>query len=134
MNRCAPRTFHLLKNMPGIQAIESKGSSAYYTWAMLTDRPPFNNNDARLAMKYAIDREHMLKQVLGGYGIAANDHPIGPTYPYMNKNLTQRKYDPDKAKYHFRKAGLEGQNINLYAADAGFQGADQCHPRSPKLR
>lgn len=122
INRCEPKTFHLLKKTPGIQCMKTTGFK-HNTWPMLTDRPPFDSNDARLAMKYAIDREQMLKIILQGYGVVGNDHPISPTNRYHDNELPQRIYDPEKAKYHFKKAGLNGQIINLHAADIGHRGS-----------
>jgi len=122
INRCEPKTFHLLKKSPGIQGIVNTGFK-HYEWAMLCDMEPFKNNDVRLAMKYAIDREQMLKQIIRGYGVLGNDHPIAPANRYTYDKLPQRKYDPDKARYHIKKAGIEGQTIDLHAAEAGFPGA-----------
>jgi len=67
---------------------------------MLTTVAPFDNNDVRLALKYAVDREQLVKKVLRGYGAPGNDHPIGRNQRYHASELPQRKYDPDKAKFH----------------------------------
>jgi peptide/nickel transport system substrate-binding protein len=106
----------------GIQGIETLGFM-HLVFTMRTDIPPFNNNDARLAMKYALDRDLVLKQVLRGHGEVGNDHPISPVFPNYNSDLEQRKYDPDKARYHFKKAGLEGSPIDIYVSEAGFAGS-----------
>jgi peptide/nickel transport system substrate-binding protein len=90
---------------------------------MLTDREPFNNNDVRLAMKYAIDREQMLNQILRGFGTVGNDHPIAPNQKYYASELPQRRYDPDKARFHMEKAGMLDYPFKLHAADAAFGGA-----------
>ena len=59
---------------------------------------PFDNNDVRLALKYAIDREQLAKIILRGYGSVGNDHPIASMNRYHADELPQRKYDLDKAK------------------------------------
>jgi len=122
MNRCELKTVHLLKRMPGIQVMEQHGFK-HYTFAMRCDTAPFDNNDVRLAMKYAIDREQMVKTILRGYGAVGNDHPISPANRYHADDLPQRTYDPDKAKFHLKKAGLENTVFQLHAADAAFEGA-----------
>ena len=91
--------------------------------AMQTDTSPFNNPDIRLALKYAMDREQMLKTLFSGYGTLGNDHPIPQSDPYFNKELAQTKHDPDKAKFHFKKAGMADAKIVLQASDAAFNGA-----------
>ena len=122
MDRCDFKTFHLLEKMPGINAIRINGGQ-HFALPMLTDRKPFDNNDVRLALKYAIDRQQILDKVLRGYGVVGNDHPISPASRYYAKDLPQRPYDPEKAKYHMKKAGYLDHTFKLHAADAAFEGA-----------
>ncbi|MDP6874701.1 MAG: ABC transporter substrate-binding protein, partial [Alphaproteobacteria bacterium] len=95
----------------------------HYTFTMRCDTPPFDNNDVRMALKYAIDREAILQTILKGHGVLGNDHPIGRSNRYHADALPQRGYDPDKAKFHLKKAGQEGLTVDLSAADAAFGGA-----------
>ena len=37
--------------------------------------------------------------------------------------MPQRKYDPDKARFHLKKAGMEGVTLDLSTSDAAFAGA-----------
>lgn len=122
IGRCDMKTFHLLAKSPGIQGVETTGTR-HYTIPMHSDLKPYNNNDIRLALKFAIDREQLLKTVLRGHGFIGNDHPISPANRYYASELPQRKYDPDKAKYYLRKAGITDNVFNLHTADAAFQGA-----------
>jgi peptide/nickel transport system substrate-binding protein len=122
MNRCDTKTFHLLEKAPGIQALKLEGAR-HYTIPMLTTIKPYDNNDVRLGLKYAIDREILVKQVMRGYGYLGNDHPIPRNNKYFAKELPQRQYDPDKAKFHLNKAGQLGRTFNLHAADAAYPGA-----------
>jgi peptide/nickel transport system substrate-binding protein len=121
MDKCDRKTFHFLEGKPGIQGMVTK-SMEHYTFPMRCDAPPYDNNDVRLALKYAIDREHIVKIILRGYGYVGNDHPISPISRYHAPELPQRKYDPDKAKYHIKKAGQENAIFQLYASDAVFTG------------
>ena len=77
----------------------------------------------RLALKYAIDREALVKTILFGHGLPANDHPIAPANIYYAGDIEQRKFDPDKAKFHLKKAGLDKLKVDLSAADTAFAGA-----------
>ncbi len=122
MDRVEIKTAHLLERNKDIKLKETSGT-AHYTIPMRTDTPPFDNNDVRLALKYAVDREALLKSVLRGHGSVGNDHPIGPSQIYHAADLPQRKYDPDKAKFHLKKAGLSSLSVDLSAADAAFGGA-----------
>ena len=96
----------------------------HFTFPMRTTRAPYDNNDVRLALKYAIDREAVLQTVLRGYGYVGNDHPIGRNQPYFGRDLEQRHYDPDKAKFHLKKAGMESLKVTLDAADIYAGGTD----------
>ena len=122
MNRFELKLIHLLKRVTGIQIINVTGHQ-HYSIPMLTDREPFNDNDVRLALKYGIDREHVLRLILRGFGTLGNDHPIAPNQKYYASELPQRKYDPDMAKYHMKKAGKLNYQFKLHAADAAFEGA-----------
>ena len=87
------------------------------------DREPTNNADFRQAMKYAVDREGIRDNILKGLGTVGNDHPIAPIDPYYNANIPQRQYDPDKARFHIKKAGLENTPIDIYGSDVAGTGA-----------
>ena len=122
MNRCEPKTFHLLEKAPGITGLKLEGAR-HYTVPMMTTIKPYDNNDVRLGLKYIIDREMLVKQILRGYGYLGNDHPIPRNNKYFASELPQRKHDPDKAKFHIKKAGMLGHTFNLHAADAAYPGA-----------
>lgn len=122
MDRVELKTVHLMKRMPGINVTATTGT-AHYTMPMLVDRKPYNDNNVRMALKLAVDREELLGQILRGYGELGNDHPIAPVNRYFAKDLEQRKYDPDKANFYMKKAGMLDHTFNLHAADAAFAGA-----------
>jgi peptide/nickel transport system substrate-binding protein len=103
--------------------VEEKTGNRHYTLPMHTDAAPFSDNNVRLALKYAIDREAVLRTVLRGRGRIGNDHPIGPANRYFHAGLAQREYDPERAKFHLKQAGLSSLKVNLSAAEAAFTGA-----------
>ena len=124
MNRCERKTVHLLKQTPGIEVDQTTGTQ-HYALAMHTGKPPFDNNDVRLALKYAIDRQAMLDTILRGTGVLGNDHPISRANRFhaTDDEIPQRLYDPDRAKFHLKKAGYSMLEIPLDASDAAFVGA-----------
>ena len=121
ISRCDLKTVHLLARRPGVKVEEATGF-LHYTAPMDTRLAPFDNNDVRLALKYAVDREQLLEKILKGHGTFGNDQPIAPSVPFHAK-IEQRLYDPDKAKFHLKKAGMENLTVDLSAADAAFSGA-----------
>ena len=96
---------------------------AHYVAPMNCTMAPFDNNDVRLALKYAINREEIVKKVLLGHGFAGNDNPIAPGVPMSVELGTKHTYDPDKAKFYLKKAGMSSLKVDLSAADAAFAGA-----------
>jgi peptide/nickel transport system substrate-binding protein len=85
------------------------------------DTAPFDNNDLRLALKYAIDRQEMVDKVLMGYGSVGNDTPLTKGYPLYSE-IEQRVYDPEKAAFHYKKSGHSG-SVLLRTSDVAFPGA-----------
>jgi peptide/nickel transport system substrate-binding protein len=122
MDRIDRKTANLLEKNDRIQIVKINGTW-HYTFPMRTDTPPFDNNDVRLGLKHAIDRENLIKNILRGYGTVANDHPISPANPFYARDLPQRQYDPDKARYYLKKAGALDYTFKLHASDAAFSGA-----------
>ena len=121
MNRADPKTVHLLERLPHIK-VESTAGRGHYVFIMHCNTAPFDNNDLRLALKYSIDREEMVKRVLNGYGSVGNDFPINQAYPLFPDDIPQRTYDLDKAKHHFKKSGHSGK-ILLRTSEVAFPGA-----------
>jgi len=124
ISNVAVKTVHLLKKTPGI-VVHSTNGNKQVTLPMLTDVAPYDNNDVRLAVKHIVDREQWLKLIARGYGELGNDNPIGPAnfYRATTDELPQRMYDPDKAKFHLKQAGLSNLKIQFHAAETGFAGA-----------
>ncbi|MFV0473454.1 MAG: ABC transporter substrate-binding protein [Pikeienuella sp.] len=121
IDKVDPKTVPLLERAPTVQIVTSKGKG-FYSFLMHCDSAPFDNNDLRLALKYAVDRAAMLKQILGGYGSIGNDFPVNEAYALFPEGIEQRAYDPDKAKFHFEKSGHSGP-ITLRTSNAAFPGA-----------
>jgi peptide/nickel transport system substrate-binding protein len=121
MIECDFKTVHLLAQSPDLK-VDEVPTGTHNTLPMHMDVAPFADNDVRLALKYAIDRQATLEKVLNGHGSLGNDHPIGPTMPFFDGSLEQRQYDPDKARFHLKKAGVERLSVSLSASDAPIAG------------
>ena len=115
-------TVALLERAPGINILSVTGNQ-HYGLPMDTRAEPFNDRNIRLALKYAINRQQMVDTILNGYGSLGNDHPIGPGQRFFNTELEQKTYDPDRAKFHLKEAGLDSLDVDIHLADAAFAGA-----------
>lgn len=122
INRLDARTVDLLKKRQGVRVTRSSAGQ-HALFVMNCTDAPFTDNNIRLALKYAIDRQKLLDTVLKGYGRIGNDQPIPVTSPYYNADLPQHGYDPDKAKFYLKKAGHSDLKVQLAVSSAAFTGA-----------
>ena len=120
IERVPPKIVELVKRIPGAQ-VKSAPGRGHYVFIMHCNTAPFDNNDLRMALKYAINRQEMVDKILFGYGSKGNDVPVNAAYPYFEP-MEQREYDPDKAAFHFKKSGHDGPVV-LRTADGSFPGA-----------
>jgi peptide/nickel transport system substrate-binding protein len=49
-----------------------------------------------------------MSKIFRNYGYLGNDHPVGRNIKFFATELPQRNYDPEKARYYLKKAGMEG--------------------------
>jgi peptide/nickel transport system substrate-binding protein len=90
---------------------------------MHCDKAPFDNNDLRMALKMAINRQELVDKVLGGFGSRGNDFPINAAYPMFDETIAQRDYDAAAAADFYKKSGHDGSPIVLQVAPGAFPGA-----------
>jgi len=121
MSRPDPHIASSIEKNPKLQLFNTS-AGGHFCFPMRCDTPPFDNKDVRLALKYAIDRDEIVKRVLLGYGKVANDQPIPSYDPNFAADIPQRPYDPDKAKFHIARSGHSGP-IELQVSDGAFPGA-----------
>ncbi|HET7413881.1 MAG TPA: ABC transporter substrate-binding protein [Pararhizobium sp.] len=121
INRVEPKVVDLVKRIPGVTLRNDTGKG-FYPFNMFCNTAPFDDNNVRMALKLAMDREQMLKQVLRGYGSVGNDFPINSTYKLFPDDIPQREFDIDKAKHYYKKSGHSGP-IVLRTSDVAFPGA-----------
>lgn len=104
---------------PSLELVRSPGA-VHWTFICAFNAEPTSSNHVRQALKYGCDRQAMLDVVMGGLGALGNDHPISPDNPYFNGALEQRGFDPDRAKFHLKEAGLAEFSLDLYTSDAAL--------------
>jgi peptide/nickel transport system substrate-binding protein len=117
-----PASISLLESR-GVAKILSISGNAHYVFAMDARAAPYSDNNVRLALKYAFDRQELVDKILAGHGSVSNDNPIGPANRYFFADMEAKTYDPDKAKFHLKEAGMDSLTVSLSAANAAFNGA-----------
>jgi len=119
---CDLKTLDLLKSRSNIE-VDSVTGGSHYVAPMNVTVAPFDNVDVRLALKWAIDREDIVRKIFYGYGQAGNDNPIAPGIRYAVEPEPVHRADPDKVKFHLKKAGLSSLKVDLSASNTAFRGA-----------
>jgi peptide/nickel transport system substrate-binding protein len=76
----------------------------------------------RTALKYAVNRQDIVDKVFLGHATPGNDNPIAKSVKFAIDPEPKFTYDPEKAKFHLKKAGLSTLKVDLSAADAAFNG------------
>jgi peptide/nickel transport system substrate-binding protein len=112
-----PRSIRQIAASPGYKVFETK--AGYYTnLVMRQDVDPTRNPDFVLAMKHLFNREEIRSAIFRGFAVLGNDQPIDPSNRYYCKEVAQRPFDPEKAKFHFNKSGIGSTAVPLYASTA----------------
>lgn len=118
-----PRSLRMLEGQDHVKTSVST-SGNYTNLNMRLDMAPGENADFISGMRSLINREQIQKSVFRGLAEIGNDQPISPANRYHNPNLAAPEFDPEKAKFHFDKAGLLGTEIPVIASEAATQSVD----------
>jgi len=113
-----------VERAPGVQLVTTP-SGQFIEMVMMCDRPPGENQEFRLAMKHLMQREDVVKRLFQGRGRVGNDHPIPPSDPFYCDDIPIRPFDPEKAKFHLKRAGMEGAGIEIFTAPGAGRGATE---------
>lgn len=122
IGRADLKTLDMLKTNPDVEINELAGYG-HYTLPMNVTIAPFDNPDVRLAIKWAINRKEIADKIFMGHATVANDDPLAPSIKYAINPQPVFEYNPDKAKEHLKKAGLDSLTVDLSVSDAAFAGA-----------
>jgi peptide/nickel transport system substrate-binding protein len=95
-----------LKKNPTLTVISVPSPSTTKLVPNLT-RPYFQDKRVRQALTYALDRENIVKQLLGGEARVINTTIIGPDWMGTIPGLNDYAYNPDKAKQLLKDANWD---------------------------
>lgn len=110
-------TVEQLKNASGVTMQLFPSTRTDYI-LMNETKPPFSDQNIRLAISYAIDRESLVKTVLFGHGTPANSLFM-PTVPYYDPHTPGQQYDMNKAQAALAKSSMPHGFSCTYTAQSG---------------
>ncbi len=122
--RVDPKAYRQVDSAEGV-TLTSIPAASQLGICILKNTKPGENDDFVKGMQYIQDRERIVKRVLKGRGTVGNDTPISPAHGKdWCGELPQRPYDPDKAKFHFKKSGYSSAELHVAPVTSGIE--DTC--------
>ena len=116
------KTLSLLSRDPNVE-VDNVPSASCITLPMHCNKAPFDNPDVRMALKLAMNREELVEKITFGAATIGNDFHHSAAMPYFPDDIPQREYDPDQARSLWKKAGMEGQTVEISTAESITTGA-----------
>ncbi|WP_069811339.1 ABC transporter substrate-binding protein [Streptomyces sp. TP-A0874] len=108
-----------------VRIVATPGSSAEGI-VLKTDRPPFDDPDAAMALKLLADRERLLEVVLGDRALIGNDL-YGKGFQYYPEGIEQRQRDVPEARALLRRSGALNRKLTFYTSTAADGFVDAAH-------
>jgi peptide/nickel transport system substrate-binding protein len=112
-----PDLYSQVATLPGAEGLAVAGGT-FAAVTLPSDKPPFNDNRVREALKLTVDRKLMLAAIHNGQGELGVDHPVSTAYA-AHSSLPPRAPDLDRARQLMKEAGLAGGvTVKLFAANS----------------
>jgi len=109
----SPEVYQRLKVKKGI-VVEEKTGLGIYSLVFNIDKKPFSDPRVRKAIHHAINKDQIVKHILGGIATKGTN-VLPPNFLSYTEAVTQYDFSPEKAKGLLREAGFgEGFKTTLY--------------------
>lgn len=107
-----PKAAPMVQSTDGV-AVWSVPSGSYTCIICMTNTGPGSDPNFVLGLKHLLNRERTLTFAQGGMGTTGNDQPINQSYADFSDMVTQREFDPDRARYLLQKSGVTSAEIQV---------------------
>ena len=112
-----PELYSQVPTASGAEALAVPGGT-FAAVTLPSDKPPFNDNRVREALKLCVDRRLMLAAIHNGQGEPGVDHPVSTAYAAYSP-VPSRAPDLERARQLMKEAGLaNGVTVKLFAANS----------------
>ena len=110
IDRVTPDLVETLKGTRGVKVLDVPAIEVQ-RWIFQLGKEPVKDQRLRQAISLAIDRNVIIKELLGGYGRPA-DSPVPPGL-IGHTSLPPKVYDPDKARQILKQAGYSNVSVDI---------------------
>ena len=116
-----PKAFRSIEEDDGAELLSTPAAKQLGI-CCLKSTEPGSSYDFVKGLQYIQDRERIVKKILRGKGSVGNDTPIMFAHGSdFCENLAQREFDPDKARFHFKKSGYSSAEVYVAPVAAGIE-------------
>ncbi len=117
-----PKSFRQVEEASDRVTLLSTPAASQVAICILKNTKPGESDDFVKGMQYIQDRKRIVKRILRGKGSLGNDTPVSAAHGAdWCSELPQREFDPDKAKFHFKKSGYSGADLFVAPVTAGIE-------------
>jgi peptide/nickel transport system substrate-binding protein len=118
VNNVPPDQIGRLKANPNLRVLAAPTNRVMFV-TLRNDRKPFNDKRVRQAMNYAIDKEAITQDLMGGMAPIARA-PLPEAVLGFHPGLPPYKYDPERAMKLLAQAGAKGATFNFGAPNGRY--------------
>jgi len=116
-----PKAFRQVEAADGVRLLSTPAALQVGICA-LKNSAPGDNDDFVKGLQYIQDRERIVKRILKGKGSIGNDTPVMSAHGAdFCSELPQREFNPEKAAYHFKKAGISSAELYVAPVAPGIE-------------
>lgn len=116
-----PKAFRQVESAPGVTML-STPAALQLGICCLKNAEPGSSDDFVKGLQYIQDRKRIVNRVLKGRGTVGNDTPVLAAHGAdFCHELPQREYDPDKARFHFKKSGYSSAELFVAPVISGIE-------------
>ncbi|MBM3522726.1 MAG: ABC transporter substrate-binding protein [Alphaproteobacteria bacterium] len=107
ISNCPPKDFVPMSKTAGFKGGSRPSAGIFYSPLNRT-KPPFDNVHLRKAFSCAVDRKYICEDIYYGL-VTPSALPAAPNEYWYDAALAKElDYDPEKAKWHLKQAGMPG--------------------------
>jgi peptide/nickel transport system substrate-binding protein len=127
-----PEFFNSVSDDAAYQALKTDNFSIQYLGMNSGEGAPFADNRVRDAVRYAVDQDAIITDLLSGLGLKSQT--VIPSGLLGFDDTVYFEHDPEKAKALLTEAGAEGLSVEFLVSDGACGGGVPCADLAAKIQ